>query len=62
MPPGDLGGVDEDASFKDLEEKLVEFQTLANSEELHQAARQVLEAAGYEAWRNEVGHMSVRRS
>lgn len=57
---GHLRGVDPDASFGDLEPKLVEFMNEANSQELHDVARAVLEAAGYETWRNQVGHTSIK--
>ncbi len=56
---GRLGGIDEDMAFKDMEEALVSLQEMANSDELHDGAHKVLEAAGYEVWRNEVGDTSI---
>ena len=56
---GHLGGIDETMAFKDMEEALVSFQKMANSDELNDAARKVLEAAGYDVWRNEVGDTSI---
>ena len=46
-------------AFKDMEEALAGFQKMANSDELNDGARKVLEAAGYDVWRNEVGDTSI---